>query len=396
MDSAKEYEFKKILRKLSEIRGSGTQLISVYIPAGYPIHEVTNKLREEINQASNIKSKTTRNNVIDALEKIINHLKLFKKTPENGLVIFCGNISQNPSKVDIELFALEPIQKLNTSVYKCDSTFFLDPLKRMMESKDTYGIVVMDGRDATLALLKGTETTILKKLHSTAHAKIKAGGQSSRRFQRLIEENIEKYYKRVGEAMNDFLIHKVKGVIIGGPGPTKEFFYKMKPWNYQLKILGLVDTGYTDEYGVREVIEKGSKFIAEQEAVKEKKLIQRFINDFIHNGLATYGLDEVINAIKTKQAKMVLVSEGLKEEHVVWQCGSCKKRVEKFMENPPETLDCGCGGKMEIIEREPLVEYITDLAQEKGIEVEIISTNTSEGMQFLQGFAGLGAFLRYK
>ena len=117
-DRKKEYEFKKILRKLSEIRGSGTQLISVYIPANYPIYEVTNKLKEEVNQASNIKSKTTRNNVIDALEKIINHLKLFKKTPENGLIIFCGNISTNPSKTNIELFALEPIQKLNTSIYK--------------------------------------------------------------------------------------------------------------------------------------------------------------------------------------------------------------------------------------------------------------------------------------
>jgi peptide subunit release factor 1 (eRF1) len=47
-------------------------------------------------------------------------------------------------------------------------------------------------------------------------------------------------------------------------------------------------------------------------------------------------------------------------------------------------------------EAEPLIEYIIDLANENQIKVEVISTNTSEGMQFLQGFAGLGAFLRYR
>ena len=52
--------------------------ISVYIPAGSAIHEMSNKLREEISQASNIKSKSTRTNVQGALERIIGHLRIFK------------------------------------------------------------------------------------------------------------------------------------------------------------------------------------------------------------------------------------------------------------------------------------------------------------------------------
>lgn len=360
MDSEKSYELKKVLEKLSSYKGGATELVSVYIPANYPIHEVANKIREEINQASNIKSKTTRNNVIAALEKIIAIIKMYGKTPQNGLAIFAGNVSTNPSKTEIENFAFEPPEPLNVSIYRCDSKFFLEPLEKMLENKDSYGLVVMDGREATLAILKGTNINVIKKINSTAHSKIRKGGQSARRFERLIEESIEYYYKRVGEAMDEAFLGKVKGIIIGGPGPTKENFYKMAPFNYQHKILGIVDTGYTDEYGLRELLAKSEEILKEQEAIREKSLVERFIKEVVNDGLATYGESEIRKAIENNQIETILISEGL------------EKNDKK------------------------LIDEIVALAKEKNIKIEFISTDTPEGMQFLSGFAGLGAFLRYK
>lgn len=357
-DSEALYEFKKQLQKLSEIKGNGTELVSVYIPASYPISEAANKLKEEVNQAGNIKSKTTRNNVIDALERILAQLKMYRQTPPNGMVLFAGNVSDNPSKTMIEIYSLEPPQMLNISVYKCDSHFFLEPLQQMVEKTDSYGFVVMDGREATIAIIKGTQIIVIKKLNSMAHAKIRKGGQSARRFERLIEESIEYYYKRIGEAMDNAFLGKVKGVIIGGPGPAKDFFHKMAPYNYQHKILGIVDTGYTDEYGLREALAKSESLIQGQEAIRERILIERFMKEIVHDGLATYGANQVKHAIETKQADTVLLSEGL--------------------------------------ENQSLMDELTELAKQKGINVEIISKDTVEGIQFLQGFGGMCAFLRYK
>ena len=59
-DTTKEYEMKKSLKKLRSIRGYGTELISIYVPPDFQISDEVNKLREEKNQSSNIKSKTTR------------------------------------------------------------------------------------------------------------------------------------------------------------------------------------------------------------------------------------------------------------------------------------------------------------------------------------------------
>ncbi len=398
VSSEKLYELKKKLKELEAYRGSGTELISVYIPAGSAVHEMSGKLREEMSQASNIKSKSTKMNVTGALERIINHLKIFKKTPENGIAVFAGNVSDNAAKVDIELFSLEPPEPLKIGTYRCDSTFFLEPLEAMMGSKEKYGLLAIDGRDATLAIVYGTQLRVVKKLHSTAHAKVRKGGQSQRRYQRLVEEQIEKYYQRVGEAMDEAFLNKVKGIIVGGPGPAKEFFLKAKQFNYQHKILGCVDTGYTDEYGLREILSKSDKILAEQEAVKEKILVDRFIKEVVSDGLATYGEKQVRAAILSKQAEKVLLSEGL--EHIIakYTCQSCDAKESAISRGKAEEkMKCpSCGANMKLQEEVGLVDELADLAKESEIEVEIISTASTEGAQFLTGFGGIGAFLRYK
>ncbi len=357
------YELKKNLRSLKEIRGSGTELISLYITPNYPLGEISSKLRDEYSQASNIKSKSTRKNVLEALEKILNYLKMFKKPPENGIAIFCGNISKNQGRQDVQLFSLVPPDPLQVQYYRCDSTFSLDPLFGMVSPSDAYGLVVMDGREATLAILKGKQVKIIRTLNSTAHSKVHKGGQSARRYQRLVEESIEKYYKRIGEAMDKAFLHvKLSGIIVGGPGPAKEDFLKLKPFNYQFKILGSVDTGYTNEYGVQELMGKSSDLISEQESIKENMLVEHFMKGVVKDGLVTYGEKEVREAIKSGQAKTVLLSENLQS-----------KEGEKN-----------------------LLEDLVELSEANNIPIEFISAETSAGSQFLNGFRGIGAFLRYK
>ncbi|MEM3555859.1 MAG: peptide chain release factor aRF-1 [Candidatus Micrarchaeia archaeon] len=390
------YEMKKKLRELSNIAGSGTELISVYIPPKYSIAEVSNKLKAEYGQASNIKSKSTRKNVLDALEKIINYLKMFREPPENGIAIFCGNVSKEQGKPDIQLFSISPPEPIHVQLYRCDSSFFLQPLEEMLEAKDTYGLVVMDGREATIAILKGKQTKIVRKLNSTAHSKLRGkGGQSARRFERLVEEAIEKYYKRIGEAMDEVFLNikGLKGVIVGGPGPAKEDFMKLKPFNYQLNILGVVDTGYTEEYGVKELTEKAEPLIAEQEAVKEKILLDRFMKEVVKDGLATYGEKEVRKALEENKVDLLLLSEGLNIKRYVGECTNCGKRVIGVSSEPDK---CECGGRMKVVEERELADELIELAESKGVKIEMISTETSEGSEFLQGFRGIGAFLRYR
>ncbi len=390
------YEFKKQVEALKKFRGRGTELISVYITPGYPLSDISGKLRDEYGQASNIKSKSTQQNVQSALERILNYLKMFKKTPENGMAIFAGNISESEGKVDMQLFCLEPPVPLNTQFYRCESKFVMAPLEELIDNTDSYGIVVMDGKEATVAILQGTKLKVVKQLNSTAHQKVSKGGQSAQRYARLHTEAVEYYYTRVGEAMNAFLnVKNLKGVIVGGPGPAKDDFAKQKPYNYQLKVIGIVDTGYTDEFGLREVIEKSGDIMAQQESVLEKKLLDRFMREVSTNGLAAYGFTDIQQKVQNRQIETLLVSQGLELKKFTVVCGQCGK--EKIVYGDKFTpTECSCGGKFQLKAEEDVLTDLIALAEKNGVVMEFVSQDTAEGAQFFATFKGLGAFLRYK
>jgi peptide subunit release factor 1 (eRF1)/intein/homing endonuclease len=177
LSTKEKQKLRKFITELEIIRGRHTELVSVYVPADYDLNKIINHLQQEQGTASNIKDAKTRNNVIDSLEKAVRHLRLFKRTPPNGLAIFAGNIAAQEGKVDIKIWSIEPPEPLRMRLYRCDQTFILDYLKEMLEVKEIYGLIVIDRREAALGLLKGTSITVLDEFTSAVPGKTRAGGQ---------------------------------------------------------------------------------------------------------------------------------------------------------------------------------------------------------------------------
>jgi len=170
-------ELEEFLEELGNYKGKHTELITVYIPAGYDVNSVQRQLEAEKSTAANIKSTSTRKNVVDALEKIVRHLKSLKKTPENGLALFCGNVSHVEGQLDLQLWDIEPPMPLKIRLYRCDKEFVLEPLKLMMEISEVFGLLVMDRKEATIGLLEGKRIEVLQKMTSGIPSKVRAGGQ---------------------------------------------------------------------------------------------------------------------------------------------------------------------------------------------------------------------------
>jgi peptide chain release factor subunit 1 len=394
-----EYAIRRELKRLKNIKGSGTELISIYVPPNGQISDMTSKLREEYGQAANIKSKSTKTNVQSAIDKITQYLKLYKQAPKNGLAVFCGNTSSVQAKPNIELFSMEPPSPIKTTIYRCDSSFLLDPIESMMEVKELYAMVVMDGRDATVGLLKGSHVTIEKKIHSLAHAKVSKGGQSQNRYQRLVTESIEDYYKRVADSINSLYIKndfKIKGLIVGGPGPAKEDFVSSKNLNYQIKIMGIFNTGYTDEdEGINELLGRAKEVLQQQSMTQERDLMERFLNEIARNGPAIYGYERVKEALLSGNVIRILVSEGVELWDVHYKCTNCGKEEDKIETGANRLSKHDCGGTMEVTSQTDAVEELIDTADKHNIDVNFISDETQYGKQLLMGFGGVAAMLRY-
>jgi len=203
IDTKKKYKLKRFISQLKQVRGRHTELVTVYIPKDYSILKVTQQLAQEKDTASNIKDKRTRTNVQDSLERLTRHLKLYKETPPNGLAAFAGNISGNESKVDIEVFSIEPPLPITTRLYRCDQTFVLDELEKQLESNSIHGLVVMDKREATIGLLKGSYIEKLHNLTSGVPGKYKTGGQCQNP-ETLVE--IDKSFKKIKDIVQGDLV----------------------------------------------------------------------------------------------------------------------------------------------------------------------------------------------
>ncbi len=411
-DSVSQFKLKRTLEALSRKEGRGTELVSLYVPPDRQIHEVMANLREEYGTATNIKSRTTRKNVQEAIAKVQERLKLFKAPPKNGLVIFCGAIPQNgPGSERMETYVLEPPERIDVYLYRCDAKFITEPLLELTREKEIFGVLVVDINEAVIATLSGRRKEVKKELTSGIGGKTRAGGQSARRYERIREQNINEYFKRLGKHANEIFgqIKDLKGVIIGGPGPTKYDFAEGDYLNYMLKekIIGTVDTSYVGERGVDEIVEKSQDILRGVRYMEEKRLVQNFLYQVGHDtGLGVYGEVTVRKYLKDGLVDTLLVSDKLNMLHVMTKCKSCSNDEDSLI--PPASMakfeqdlvsmPCKkCGKSTRVVsDKADLADELLDLAEKAGAKVEFISTETEDGIQLLEGFGGIAATLRYR
>lgn len=402
MSKKQEYKFKKSLESIKELRGRGTELISLYIPPDKQIHDVAAYLREEMSQSSNIKSKSTKKHVQAALKSILSKLKYFKEPPPNGLIFFVGHISTSGDQTDMISESLEPPQPVETFLYRCDSEFYIEPLKNMMGEKKKYGLIVVDRSEATVGLLIGSKIEMLKNIQSLVPSKHSKGGQSAQRFERLIEEAAHQYFKKVGVKANDLLLpQKLEGVLVGGPGRTKDDFVEGGFLHHELekKIIERFNTGYTDEYGLRELVNSAENTLAELDVMQEKKLINKLMEEIRNpqGGLATYGEQHVRKALMIGAVDTLLISDAIDRVRAEVECEECGHREERTLKGPTILPKCPeCETPMEVVEKVDLVDELHELAKSVGSDVELISDESEEGKLLFNAFGGLAAILRFR
>jgi peptide chain release factor subunit 1 len=381
--------------------------VSLYIPPDKNLDDVMSQMRDEYSQASNIKSKRTKKNVTSALETIMQRLKLISNVGENGLILLVGTIPKGIQD-KIEVHIITPPQPLATYRYHCNSQFYLQPIRDMLEERGTFGLLVMDRREATLGVLKGKNIESLLRLTSNVPGKTHKGGQSQARYARLREIAAHEFFVRIARHSEEVYLNmpKLKGLIIGGPGPTKDFFIKQEYLHHELqkKTLDVFDVSYTNEFGLSELVDAATRLFSDMDINREKGLMQRFLGEVIKDhSLAGYGDVEVRELIEAGAVETLLISEANESFRVKVACPSCDFREEKTIKNLTafegeiSTISCPeCNEQsLEIEEHKSSIEELAEKVKGRGGSVEIISTETEEGQQ-LVAFGGIGAILRFR
>lgn len=400
-----KYELKRILQQLESLRGRNTELVSLYIPAGYNLNKIMDFLTSESSEAENIKSKQTRKNVQSALDKLKRRLKDVDKLPENGVALFCGNTGSE-GKPNIQLWEIVPPQPIQSRIYRCDKTFVLEPIRRMVSTDEFYVLISLDRSRAAIGTLKGKTVQVAYTKESKVPGKQKAGGFSQQRFARIRESVYKDYLRELAEKVKNFYLDKIRqdkvlGVIVGGPGFAKEHIQDYLHSEIEDKVIAEESTNYASEEGIDELVTASEDVLEKAEVIKEKKLVNHFLENLKkENGRSIYGLEQVTKALKMGAVDKVLLSEDLDMYEVRFSCPNCGEDEQvRYLEGNELDEDdyrCrNCQAKLEIDDKEDLVTIFRRKAEQVDSEVELISDQTPEG-QRLQSMGGIAAILRYR
>ena len=411
-DSVKLYKIRKTIEELSKIAGRGTELITVYIPKGKQLHEVITILREEQGTADNIKSDLTRTHVVDSLSKVVQRLKLYKKTPERGLAIFCGALPREeggpPGSEVVKAFEIDPPKDMQTFLYRCDDHFHVDILKNMLKDENMIGFLAVDAKDAGWGLLHNDKIEVLKETSSGVAGKHRQGGQSAKRFQKLREMELTYYFNRLATITREYFIdiYPIKGLVISGPGPTKEEFINNNYLEYRLQnmIIATIDASYSGSEGIREAFAKSSDILSNFRMVEEKQIVEKLFNEINNNtGLGIYGLDDIINHLKNNIVNKIIITDNTELYRIESKCKKCEHIQEKIVERikvistKTELQNSSCPScqstDINVFDQD-IIDYIAILALKTGTSVEVIS-GVSEHGTMLASIGKIGAILRY-
>jgi len=167
----------------------------------------------------------------------------------------------------------------------------------------------------------------------------------------------------------------------------------------QKKVLETFDTGYTNENGLRELVEKAKDLLQGLDLMREKSLVQRLMEEIReeNGGLAMYGEAQVRHALDLGAVDTVLISEGLRKLRFKVRCTNCGNEENKTLADETTLPPCPrCGGTYEVVEKRDIVEELSGLAGRTNTKVELISKDSDEGQLLLKAFGGLAAVLRYR
>lgn len=405
--STRRLRLKMALEELREMKGFGTELVTIIIPPDRQVSDARAMLQNEHGQAANIKSKGTRKNVQGAIESALSTLNGLKNAGENGIAVFVGSIiiGNNKSRM-VNVVVENPPQPFISFRYRCDSKFELTQLEDMLVDKKSYGLFVIDRAEAAYGIASGKRIHVQEHLVSNIMGKHRQGGQSAQRFERLIEEAAHNFFKRASEHACSYWLpnlENIQAIIIGGPGATKDFVVKNEYFHHEIakKIAKTTfDVGYSNESGVRELVDNAGGLMGEIELDAERQMMNRFLQELIKaHPKATYGEVMIKQALDQGAVDTLLISEGLRKNSLTLKCKKCSNQWKVSISRLEDIPDCpSCNARSDDIteiENISLIDELSVMAAKSNSLISFISIDTEEGSQLIEGFGGLAAILRY-
>lgn len=195
----------------------------------------------------------------------------------------------------------------------------------------------------------------------------------------------------------------VAGLVLAGSADFKNDLNQSDMFDQRLqtKVIKVVDVSYGGENGFNQAIELAAETLSSVKFIQEKKLIGKYFEEISQDtGKICYGVEDTLKALELGAAETLIVFENLDVTRWVLKDSAGSEVIvhtTKAQEVNRELFqDKETGAEMEVIDSGSFLEWLAEAYKDFGAELEFVSDRSSEGNQFVKGFGGIGAILRYK
>jgi peptide chain release factor subunit 1 len=351
----------EFIRELSEIYDidSNDVYLSVYLNKEVNQKFIDRRIKacESILQGDELKNFT---NSMKDIEDII------KKNKGENIAIFTSH------KHNFLKYITLNVQIENLLIV--DSSPYLRPLARIQDEWESFTLLLVNSNYAKIFSLSMGQVDDTKKLSADIMNKHKKGGFSQARFNRLRKGAIHEFLSEVIEALQQRADERI---IIAGPGQAKLQLKSMLPKNLEDHLVEIIDVNIDDE---KALLKESIHLISEKEKQKSSEVVKQLKQEILKNGLAVYGIEETLDAVKNGQVELLIIEKDCKIPG--WICENCQLVKQGISDTCPY-----CGKKTSEVD---VIEEILEFAERTDAEIEF--TDDEE----IADLGHIGAILRFK
>jgi len=274
-------------------------------------------------------------------------------------------------------------------------------LRDQLSESDTWGFIVIDGQGASFHTMMGRNSQTLYRWENvTLPKKHGRGGQSKQRFERIREQKRGWYLSKVAEmALLHFInssttLPSVAGIIIGGSADLKQELVGHLDQRLARIVICVVDVQYGGDAGFNQAVKLTEDKLADMKYVREQKAVSKFFEAISQDHLHCYGVRDTMYALESGTVETLLVWDKL--VHIRTEVKSSTSGEKKVTYSLPDEQTEEAGARdWEAVSSEPLLDWLLEHHRDFGAAIEFVSDQSSVGSQFVHGFGGVGAFLRF-
>ena len=214
-----------------------------------------------------------------------------------------------------------PIKKF---FYRCDRKFYLDDLLKLYDKTDNYAIVLVSGKKSEFYLYNRNCTKLLKSISESLPNQFRKGGQSAQRFERIRDEKIGWYIKKVAEIMVQYFtkngVFLYKGLVIAGPAEMKDMLRNQDIFvqYFSKHLLKTLTIGEIYENSMQQVVQLAAEVLnSSSQDYKKLNEIESMISNDKTLDLMVFGRDTVLHQFYSGVLKEIYLSDKYGERDII-------------------------------------------------------------------------------